>query len=203
MTLSEVIQLVDTDFRKIYEIFPQMIGRFDALENNICHNRESVYSHAAQVYSNIISIENEFNLDKFGVKINLLKLAIIFHDSGKGVVIQEDESGKTRCPGHEQAGQDIFDQNARNIEGLSSKDIDWVRYFIMNHTEIDYVCDKGVDGFDEAFEQLKECFPEIYRELLIFGYCDLFGSYLEVSNPLEYKKRIGLLTGKISDVLSA
>jgi poly(A) polymerase len=62
----------------------------------------------------------------------LLKLAAIFHDSGKPVSRFVDSRGKTRFFGHERVSQQIFDKVGRRLK-LASREIAFIGEIIAGH----------------------------------------------------------------------
>ncbi len=62
----------------------------------------------------------------------MLKLAALFHDISKPQTKQMDETGRTRFPGHSEAGAEVATQRLSQLR-LSSRGIDMVSKMVEHH----------------------------------------------------------------------
>ncbi len=177
--------------------FPELYSLKNCVENNAWHNNESVFDHTIKVLENMEKIlENIKNvrmekwldekIDKMTRK-ELLLISALLHDIAKGESLVKNSDGTTYSPGHEKiAGNRIKEFSA--LFGMGRGDAVLVEKIIRRHGEMHSVLGSMINGNNAEIEVLKKSY--VYFELLLLGHADTLNSFLSVSKPAEYKKRI-------------
>lgn len=189
----------DINLANVGSYFPELNELSGVIENNLCHNKESVLVHTMQVFLNCKDFikksppESQNLLEEIveeNTKRDLFLLSVLFHDVGKKDVIVTDR-GITSCPDHEAVGGDIFRELFKNK--LSTKELDYCVHTIKIHTYIQSLLDNKQSFYTDYLNLVMENKVEIS----IFTLADIYNGDLKINNPDEYRSRVKLL----SDIL--
>jgi hypothetical protein len=193
---------LDTSWDLNFEYFSKKIPEINLLknyiENNIVHKNEDVLSHTKNVFKNTFEVIKKYNLKINDKEKKRFLLATFLHDYGKKETLVIQEDGTTSCKGHEVVSvKCILAESLLERFSFDDNDKKWILNFIKNHAEIhnvfvedDHITNKNLDDFE------KKC-KDSFIENLIFGISDIKGTYFEIFNRDEYKRRINLLENKL------
>ncbi len=90
-------------------------------------------------------------------------------------------------------------QERLNKFDLTTEERKEVIEFIRTHTDIHVCLDGGINEFDLRLKIFSDSHQNII-DYLLFGLADIYGSYLEVSNPKEYLYRTHVLLSTIKNM---
>jgi putative nucleotidyltransferase with HDIG domain len=202
------------------KLIPELYKLKDIVENNPWHNEESVFDHTISVLNNLEKIirtlkkkvKQDLNkiIEKHSRK-DLLIVATLFHDIGKGETIISLDSGVRCCPDHERVGAKKIEKILRRFN-LSKKESKIITDIVRNHGVIhdivglrdkdfrkdiakEHSLTHAVAGlekkdFQKEYKNFKKKFPDIYLELILLAFADTVGSYLKKTKPAEFRHRI-------------
>ncbi|MCK5026848.1 MAG: HD domain-containing protein [Candidatus Pacebacteria bacterium] len=183
----------------ILDYFPELEQTLHTLENNICHDQESVFNHTMQVFKNCkeVMISSSVIESYFKIVITdnpksvLFLLAVLFHDISKTFTIKTLD-GETSCPGHELKSSEIFHKVFE--DKLSSDELIYIEDIIKRHADISKLLDH-METFDREITKLQN---ENRLELFIFSLADFYNGNLERSNKDKYDLRVSALRKAIN-----
>jgi len=163
---------------------PEFYELKDIFENNPWHH-ESTFEHTLNAISELEHFlkSNELPNEK------VFRVMLLLHDISKKETKTINEEGLTYFIGHEQQGA----KKAKLLIdrfNFSDSEKDYVISLIENHDRPHTLFD-DMDNVNQAASLLKQEFPEMYNELLVFGMLDTMSSILKDNRPDEYKFRIG------------
>lgn len=178
---------------------PELEELKTVIENSVYHHQEGVEHHTLFMWSNLKKIILEATeavrrrlKEKIGshTREELLCVSALLHDIAKKETIVTDESGNTRCPGHEEAGA----QKALAIlqhHNLTEAEVAHVRELVRYHaiTDAIFTPDNQID--EEAHEAIRTKFADtIYLDLMLLTYADAMSEYTATSRPEEYQLKM-------------
>jgi len=205
---------------KLEKVIPELYALKGTVENNPWHNQEPVFDHVLSVLENLGKIIRDSNksitklfdeIVDVNSKKDLLYLATLLHDIGKGETITDLGNGARGCPNHEKKSAQITEKILKRFN-LSPKEskiiIDIVGNHGIIHDIIGLKCKNFKKGgekehdlthaiaglenknFNEEYRKFKNKFSKIYPELIFLAFADTVGSYLKKTEPSEFSCRI-------------
>lgn len=190
------------------ESFLSLVPEFRALqgiiENNAWHNHETTFDHTLSVLENlekiIYDLHGEHKKYLEGIieshsKNSLLKIAVLFHDIAKKDTLTIDENGRTSFINHEIMSAKKAEKILKRF-GISKKEASYILHIIKNHGILHMIFSEE-DYMEKAKKIKRGELSNIYLELMLLVYADTKPSYLQISNPGDYKKRIGFYKNEL------
>ena len=140
-----------SDFKKLIEkILIEVDFKLlkDTLENNVCHDNESIYDHTLEIVKKLTESLSLDYLHKQGAKhlaqtyfkqrigkysrAELFILSAFLHDLGKKETIQINEDGTTSCPGHEKVSANISKEALHKLK-FKKEDVEYIYNVVKLH----------------------------------------------------------------------
>ncbi len=195
----------------LFQFFPELKKLKDNYELNSWHD-ETTFDHTIKVIKKFESWHNRqkrntlykhFN-NKIDThkKIDLFKLALFLHDIGKTKTITINSDNTSSFPEHEKASYNMSPSLLKKFD-LSLPEKRYILFLIRYHylphqsfTDLETETNKN-------FLRLKEKYPKLFIELIVFGLVDTQGSKLNKKNPSEFKKRMKKYTQLLKDIKTA
>jgi putative nucleotidyltransferase with HDIG domain len=177
---------------------PELYELKNTIENNGWHNKENVFDHTLSVLDNLDTILSKTsekikkilsNKVERNTKAELLRAAALFHDIAKPETLKESR-GFTSCKNHELLGSKKAERILKRFN-LSEKEARRVVTVIKNHDLFHKLLPTSSTDFESKLENYRKKFHEIFPELIFLSYADTLTSYRAVTNPKEFKDRIG------------
>lgn len=191
--IKEFIEEVSDNF-ELLKTHTNIFEKLDSIhEDNISHKNYSVFEHTKKVYQNGMFFIN-FLSSKLGLDLaftertkEIFLLKCILHDIGK-VDTEIYKDNQKIFIGHEFRGAKLAEEILSEFD-LTSDEKQEIVEFVSTHTNIHMCLDSGKLEFESRLPTFSQNHFNI-RDYLLFGLSDVYGSYLEVSNPEEYLYRI-------------
>jgi hypothetical protein len=115
------------------------------------------------------------NEDRGYTKLELLRLAAMYHDIGKAVVMKTASDGTTLAPGHSGASVEKFDEVAGAFD-LTANQISHIKSLIFYHHDLDRILEThGTPKYQYEVSSFQETHKEIYTDLLVLFLADSLG----------------------------
>lgn len=152
-------------------ILPELYELQEVYETNAWHNHQQVFTHTLNVFS---------YLKKYSQN-NLLLWAGLLHDIGK----------KESIANHVLIGSRKAEKILARLK-FSPKDRDYIVTIVKLHGQTTNL---------KKAENLRRRYPEIFKELMIFGLADTQSSHLRQNNPQDYQRRVNFYHSHLSSTL--
>jgi UTP:GlnB (protein PII) uridylyltransferase len=177
--------------------FPEYYRLENFVENNAWHSQQNCLDHVIAVYSALEKILNsglvtrhhDYLNQKIGnhSRLNLLKIATLFHDISKQIVLIKNSDGTTACPSHEIISCYLINDFNERFS-LNQEDKKYVERIVLYHGFVSEIITLIINGKNEheILKIFKDIVGDISIELFIFIYADLSGSDLEKVNSQQF-----------------
>ncbi|TAK95229.1 HD domain-containing protein [Patescibacteria group bacterium] len=175
---------------------PELYELQQVVENNPWHDRETTFEHTLTVVSALSEFigQNEaiqkMLAEKVGnhTRLELLMLAAFFHDVAKKetMVVSGDRSSFS---GHDKVGEEKV-KPILNRLGLAENEQVRVAEIVGQHDYFHKSFDDAGNILEQSLDRFREMHPDILLETLLISLVDTSTSYLKVTKPEQYQKRI-------------
>ncbi len=176
------------------------------IENNRFHNNQSVFDHTITALEKLtILLKNKVLKSYLSKKIGdktrkqLLFLATVFHDIGKKDTLAI-KGGESFCFGHERCSSckaikivDKFD--------LTKIEKQYTIKIIKNHGKLHDLMTGERNKLEAGYQNLKNKYPDIIFDLLIFTKADTMGLIFKKEDMGEINFRINFYNKAIKELL--
>lgn len=198
-TLISCLEINSTNLKNghLVDLLPELSTMKKTYEQNAWHN-ETTFEHVTKImekleewiYNIPLDIKKYFD-EKIenNSKLDLLKIIILLHDIGKTKTQINNNDGTTSFPDHEKSSFQLAPALLTKFN-ITIKECEYILPLIRDHYLPHQAFKDSLEETDKNFISLKNSFPNIFLELVVFGMLDTQGSKLSEKNPGEFKTRM-------------
>ena len=187
--------------RGLKKVLPELYKLEKIIENNGSHNNQPVFEHIISVLTALDELLPGVNqriknylaekIDAYSRK-QLLFLATILHDIGKGETMKRD-GNTVSFPSHEAIGSEKLEIILPRLD-LSEKERKIVMKTIKNHGFFHNLLDQRANlDLNQKISEFREMNRDIFYEVVLLTKADLLGGHLMKNKPEEFNFRMDFL----------